>query len=181
MKETLCLLRAESFSIAGETGILGCVFPGLLPMLNLLFGLRSRFKAQLLSYTQAQLLLLESRLNRLPQNNEATGSPEINLTFDCYGQEQCGLSPQMIEAVMKWLSFSIYNSGYSGHSQVIWYDENQSAFWIDDAIRVGLQRGGPIVLYQCGMKAVPQPTGYYWRILPEHPSMRLYQLEVQES
>jgi hypothetical protein len=28
---------------------------------------------------------------------------------------------------------------------------------------------------------MPPPQGYYWRMMDEHPSMKIYQLEVRDA
>jgi len=38
----------------------------------------------------------------------------------------------------------------------------------------------PTFLYHCGDRTLQLPKGYYWRMISEHPSTRIYQLEVEE-
>ncbi|MBN3911466.1 MAG: hypothetical protein HWQ35_34515 [Nostoc sp. NMS1] len=39
----------------------------------------------------------------------------------------------------------------------------------------------PIFLYRCGTRVQSPPTGYYWRMMDEYPSMRIYQLELKDA
>ncbi|WP_414756526.1 hypothetical protein [Anabaena sp. CCY 9910] len=44
-----------------------------------------------------------------------------------------------------------------------------------------MRRGEPVFLYRCGSRISPLPEGYYWRMLDEHPLMRIYQLEIKNG
>ncbi|WP_166507336.1 hypothetical protein [Nostoc sp. 106C] len=35
--------------------------------------------------------------------------------------------------------------------------------------------------YRCGSRVSPLPETYYWRMMGEYLSMRMYQLEVKDS
>jgi hypothetical protein len=39
----------------------------------------------------------------------------------------------------------------------------------------------PVFLYRCGDRTFTPPDRYYWRMMSEHPSMRVYQLEWKED
>lgn len=38
----------------------------------------------------------------------------------------------------------------------------------------------PVFLYRCGDRPSLPPERCYWRLMSEHPSLRIYQLEIQE-
>jgi hypothetical protein len=40
-------------------------------------------------------------------------------------------------------------------------------------------RNEPIFLYRQGTRVSPIAEGYYWRLIGEHPSLRMYQLEIE--
>jgi hypothetical protein len=40
-------------------------------------------------------------------------------------------------------------------------------------------RNEPIFLYREGMRPSPTVEGYCWRLINEHPSLRVYQLEME--
>ncbi|WP_322729707.1 hypothetical protein [Nostoc sp. ChiQUE01b] len=44
-----------------------------------------------------------------------------------------------------------------------------------------MRRGESVFLHRCGGRAMPLPAGYYWRMMAEHPSMRISQLEVRDG
>ncbi len=81
---------------------------------------------------------------------------------------------------MEWLFASLINAGYKGRSHVIWYDDAKPDSNLEDAVRVGIRRDEPTFLYRCGNRVQSPPDGYYWRMMNEHPSTRIYQLEVRK-
>lgn len=104
-----------------------------------------------------------------PKSNK----PEI----ESYGQNYNGLEVEEIQQIMEWLFATLLNAGYFGRSHVIW-DSGQE--WREVAL-TGLLRDEPVFLYRCGEKFPVSPEHCYWRLMAEHPSLRIYQLEVQES
>ncbi|MFN6156048.1 MAG: hypothetical protein ACK4YK_16190 [Dolichospermum sp.] len=44
-----------------------------------------------------------------------------------------------------------------------------------------MRRDEPVFIYRCGGRVLLAPNGYYWRMMDEHPSMRIYQLEVKQD
>ena len=80
---------------------------------------------------------------------------------------------------MEWLFASLLNAGYVGRSHLIWYDCDKPDPSLEKLIKKLIRRDEPIFLYRCGGNAMPAPQGYYWRMMEEHPSMRIYQLEVK--
>ena len=106
---------------------------------------------------------------------------DIKLTFDTYGEKSSGLSPEKIQAVMEWLTLSLLDCGYYGHTYVIWCANPDPDPVLERKMKAGMRRNQPVVLYRCGGRTMPPPEGCYWRLMPEHPSMRVYQLEVREA
>lgn len=99
--------------------------------------------------------------------------------IDIYGQP-IGMEPDQVQALMEWLFASLMAAGYFGKSHFIWYDSDKPDPRLEQEVKKLLKRGEPVVLYRCGGRSMPLPQGYYWRMMPEHPSMRVYQLEVKE-
>jgi hypothetical protein len=100
------------------------------------------------------------------------------LQLYCYGQENSGLPMEKIQPIMQWISFSIYNTGYRGESHVFWVLPRTDQ-------RRELQRlyrkGEMVMAYRLGDRMAPAPDGLYWRMVTEHESTRIYQLEEQEA
>jgi hypothetical protein len=42
-----------------------------------------------------------------------------------------------------------------------------------------LMRNEPIFLYRLGARPSPTVEGYGWRLIGEHPSLRVYELQVE--
>ncbi|NJO63042.1 MAG: hypothetical protein HC836_33930 [Richelia sp. RM2_1_2] len=108
-------------------------------------------------------------------------------TIESYGQP-AGVSPEQVQSLMEWLFASLLNAGYVERwslreppkaSHLIWYDSDNPDPSLGKLIKKLIHRDEPIFLYRCGDRAMPAPQGYYWRIISEHPSTRIYQLEVK--
>jgi hypothetical protein len=102
-------------------------------------------------------------------------------TIDCYGQQSCGVEPEQIQSVMEWLFASLMAAGYEGKSHLVWYDSDNPDTTLEQTVKKVMKRDEPIFLYRCGGRVSSPPTGYYWRMMDEHPSMRIYQLEVTDG
>ena len=102
------------------------------------------------------------------------------LTIDSYGQETCGLPFAQIQSVMEWLSLSLMAAGYQAKAHVIW-DSQEAGVNLADVLKNSLRHDEPTFLYRCGDRPMPPPTGYYWRLMPEYPTLRMYQLERKEE
>ena len=100
--------------------------------------------------------------------------------IESYGQTNSGIPNEQIQAVMEWLFASLINAGYKGRSHIIWYDDAQPDPSLQDAVKSGISRDEPTFLYRCGNRVQSPPEGYYWRMMSEHPSTRIYQLEVRK-
>lgn len=110
-----------------------------------------------------------------PSNNPLTP------TIESYGQGESGISMEEMQPIMDWLFASILNAGYYGTSHLIWYNDAAPNPNLEKAIKTGIKRDEPTLLYRCGSRVQPLPKGYYWRLMAEHPSNRIYQLEVKEE
>jgi hypothetical protein len=96
-----------------------------------------------------------------------------------YGQQNSGLDVEEIQPIMEWVTGSIYlATGYTGKSHLFWLLPG-------DDFRADLSRlyrkGNMILGYRCGDRMAPAPDGLYWRMVTEHESTRIYQLEEQEE
>ncbi|MEG4940278.1 hypothetical protein [Microcoleus sp. F4-D5] len=92
--------------------------------------------------------------------------------------DACGQSPltqEQQQALMESLFASLTGVGYSGKAHLIW-DGGQDR---EREIFTALMRNEPIFLYRLGTRPTPTVEGYVWRLIGEHPSLRLYQLEVE--
>jgi hypothetical protein len=99
-------------------------------------------------------------------------------TIDSYGQHSCGLPEEEIQSIMEWLFLSLVNAGYFGNSHLIWYNDAQPNSNNEQALKEAIRQQEPTFLYRCGERTLPPPAGYYWRMITEHPSTRIYQLKV---
>lgn len=102
-------------------------------------------------------------------------------TIESYGQQSCGVDPEKIQSVMEWLFASLLNAGYFEKAYIFWFDDKNPDPNLEQVVKKAMRRGEPIFLYRCGARVQPPPNGYYWRMMPEHQSMRIYQLEIQEQ
>ncbi|HEY9657303.1 MAG TPA: hypothetical protein V6C65_02480 [Allocoleopsis sp.] len=107
--------------------------------------------------------------------SKPTPPPLIN----SYGQQESGIAMETIQQVMEWLFGSLFHAGYFGQSHLFWLPVE-----VAPETKRQLQKlhckGEPVLGYRCGNRTPEPPTGYYWRLMPEHPSLRVYQLEVKE-
>lgn len=99
--------------------------------------------------------------------------------IDSYGQSNSGLEAIQIQPIMEWLFASLLNALYSGKSHIIWHNSDELDPSLELLVKKAMRRGEPVFLYRCGARVSPLPQGYYWRMMEEHPSMRIYQLEVE--
>lgn len=101
-------------------------------------------------------------------------------TINSMGQPESGISAETIQAVMEWLFASLMHAGYYGQSHLYWL-HSQVEPAQKRALQHGHRRGGSVLGYRCSNRMPAPPSGYYWRLMPEHPSMRIYQLEVKDD
>lgn len=91
--------------------------------------------------------------------------------IDSYGQT--ALSAQEEQAFMEWLFGSLMSAGYFAKAHLFWDDGKDR----ERDIFTALLQHEPIFLYRLGARPTPNVEGYYWRLVGEHPSLRVYQLE----
>ncbi|MEP0873556.1 hypothetical protein NDA01_27735 [Trichocoleus desertorum AS-A10] len=103
------------------------------------------------------------------------------LTISSYGQSECGVPMEVIQPIMEWLFASLLNAGYYGTAHIVWYNDTAPNLKLEKAVKDGIRKDEPTLLYRCGSRAQPPPNGYYWRLMAEHPSNRIYQLEVKDE
>ena len=99
-------------------------------------------------------------------------------TLYSYGNEYLELRAEEMQPVMEWLFLSLLNAGYSGEAHLCWYDNENPEPGIEGGAVEGVKHDQPIFGYRCGGRMWGLPEGYRWRMMPEHPSMRIYQLEM---
>ena len=97
-----------------------------------------------------------------------------------YGQEVSGIAPPVIQKVIEWLALSLIQAGYFGKAHLFWLDAEDDPEVMRHLKRVAHQQK-PIFLYRCADRVPSPPQGYYWRMMTEHPSLRVYQLESKEA
>jgi hypothetical protein len=93
--------------------------------------------------------------------------------IDSYGQSMLNQDEQ--QALMEWLFASLIGAGYFGKAHLIW-DDGQDR---EREIFTALMRNEPIFLYRQGARPSPTVEGYGWRLIGEHPSLRVYELEME--
>ena len=107
--------------------------------------------------------------------------PKANQLFiNSLGQETCGLPSEKIQEVMEWLGMSLFAAGYRAKAHMIW-DNSGADFELDKVFRGQFKRHEPVFLYRCGDRTMQPPADCYWRLMGEHPSLRVYQLERKAS
>ncbi len=102
-------------------------------------------------------------------------------TVTSYGQLDSGMKDEQIQALMDWLFLSLINAGYQGRAHLIWYNDSleDNNYW--GTIARSFRRDELVFLYKCGNKLHPIPEQYYWRLMPEYPTLRMYQFEMKQD
>lgn len=118
---------------------------------------------------------LRDRLSSLLPERE----PE-QLAVNSVGQHESGVPNETIQQVMEWLFASLMNAGYYGQAHLYWLHA-QAEPAQNRELRHCHRRGEPVLGYRCGERMPAPPSGFYWRLMPEHASMRIYQLEVKDD
>jgi hypothetical protein len=102
-------------------------------------------------------------------------------TIDSYGQTSSSIEQQQIQSIMEWLFASLMSAGYFGRSHLLWFDSDNPDPSLEKVVKkLSRDRKEPVFLYRIGGRVQTPPNGYYWRMMGEHPSMRVYQLEARE-
>ncbi|MBD1999223.1 hypothetical protein H6G00_21840 [Leptolyngbya sp. FACHB-541] len=81
---------------------------------------------------------------------------------------------------MEWLFLSLFNAGYFGRSHLFWL-QPEGSVELNRLLQQLHRQGEPVLAYRCGARTSPPPAEFYWRLMSEHPSMRIYQLEVKQD
>lgn len=97
-----------------------------------------------------------------------------------YGEDTSNLPMEKVQPVMEWLFASLLNAKYWGKAHVIWFDDAHPLS-VHKEIGAALRRNEPLFLYRIGDRPSTPLTGYYWRLMPEHSSLRIYQLEAKDE
>ncbi|MEG5049730.1 MULTISPECIES: hypothetical protein [unclassified Microcoleus] len=93
--------------------------------------------------------------------------------IDTYGEST--LTHEQQQALMEWLFASLMHAGYLGKAHLIWDDGKDG----EREIFTALMRNEPIFLYRQGVRPTPTVEGYGWRLMGEHPSLRVYELVME--
>jgi hypothetical protein len=93
--------------------------------------------------------------------------------IDSYGQTT--LTKEAEQEFMEWLFSSLMSSGYFGKAHLIW-DNGKNR---ERDIFTALLQNEPVFLYRLRARPTPKVEGYHWRLVGEHPSLRVYQLEME--
>jgi hypothetical protein len=98
------------------------------------------------------------------------------LEIDSHGERSADLPEKEVQQLMRWLMETMMFAGYFGKAHLLFDGGNQD--WNRITLR-GFLRDEPVFLYRQGERPSSAPEKCYWRLMPEHPSMRIYQLEAQ--
>ncbi len=93
--------------------------------------------------------------------------------IDSYGESTLNQDEQ--QALMEWLFASLMGAGYFSKAHLIWDDGKDR----EREIFTALMRNEPIFLYRQGARPTQTVEGYGWRLIGEHPSFRVYELEME--
>ena len=118
---------------------------------------------------------LRDRLSSLLSEPE----PE-KLIVNSVGQQESEVPPETIQAVMEWLFASLMHAGYCGQAHLFWLYAQAEPVQ-NQKLQHCHRRGEPVLGYRCGTRMPAPPSGYYWRLMPEYASMRIYQLETKDD
>ncbi len=102
------------------------------------------------------------------------------LVVNSVGQEESGVAAETVQAVMERLFASLMAAGYYGQAYLFWLHSQEQPEQNQELKQLH-RRGEPVLGYRCGDRMPPPSSGFYWRLMPEHASMGIYQLEVKED
>jgi len=92
-----------------------------------------------------------------------------------YGMISSPLDEQAQQEIWEWIASTMMVSNYIGLAHLIFSDARD--YFINwEALR-GYFREQPVLLYRCGDRTPLIPYGCYWRLMGEHSSLRIYQME----
>ena len=93
-----------------------------------------------------------------------------------YNQPESGQPVEIIQPVIEWFCASLMQAGYFKQAHLFWLTQVRPSDF-EQAVLRSLRKNEPVFLYRCDDSRPDAPSGYYWRLMPEHPSLRIYQLE----
>ena len=94
--------------------------------------------------------------------------------IDIYGLNTCNLSTHELQALMSWLVQKLAQTGYTGKSYLI-FDRGDEDW--NRLILTSIFREEPLFLYRLCRHPKPPHGGSYWS-LTQHPSLKLYELKI---
>ena len=107
-------------------------------------------------------------------------------TIHCYGDEYLGLSEKEMQPVQEWLLAKMLHVDSCKEIHLCWYDSEDP--WpslacpgIAKELLEGLKKQQPVFGICQGTSLWSLPEGYSWRMLSEHSSVKIYQLEAKKE
>lgn len=107
-----------------------------------------------------------------PENSDVF-TPNVNVIS--YGQQLAPVDSAQIQNVLEFLFLSLLNVEYVGKAHLFWSDTERDEEQIRQQCKFA-KKNQLIFLFRYGDRTPAPPDGYYWRMMPEHSSMRIYQL-----
>jgi|GEM_PF-6739568 len=104
--------------------------------------------------------------------------PLQSLTVCTYGQAASGIEADEAKSVIEWIALSLKVAGCTTDSHLFWVHPDGQ---LTKELRRLYRKGEPVLGYRLGDRMAPAPEGMYWRMVTEHPSTRIYQLEPKDE
>ncbi len=103
--------------------------------------------------------------------------PRYPTNIEIHGQPNNGIPEEEIIGAIQWL----FTAGYHRPCHFIRNPDNlsNSSYW--DEVRYGIQQDEPVFIYRYGNRLQSAPEGYYWSPIDEHPSTRIYRLQIRSE
>lgn len=99
-----------------------------------------------------------------------------SLQIETYGMGL--LDEPAARQVLEWVARSLIHYHYIGTAHLLFSEGDEFIHW---QVLTGFLRDQPAFLYRCGENVVQVPVNVYWRLIEEHPSLRVYQLELKSD
>jgi hypothetical protein len=96
-----------------------------------------------------------------------------------YGMETASLEEQRQLEILDWIASTMAVSNYKSLAHLIFNDDCDNFIGLGPLI--GYFREQPVLLYRCGARTPSLPYGCYWRLMGEHPSLRIYQMDQMDQ
>lgn len=94
-----------------------------------------------------------------------------------YGHANSGVTEEEVNPILQCLFDSLAAKKYFGKSHLVLYNSENPDEILERLVKIAVEYEEPAFLYRCGEKLQAPPDGYYW-LRMNHPSMRVYQLEL---